>query len=125
MVRVGIAVLCLALFASCAPVPVAEVVARQWDDRQTEVFRRAYVVARRADGKSDAQITNEIMQIDIEWHIDLVLSDGDLMASTVPNQLETLDCDRYRNNPPKEADCRQKKADQRERLRQAQIRLLR
>jgi hypothetical protein len=125
MVRAMAGLLCITMLSACAPVPVAEVVARQWDDRQTEVFRRAYIVARRADGKSDAQITNEIMQIDIEWHIDLVLSDGDLMASTVPNQLETLDCGRYRNNPPKEADCRQLKADQRERLRQAQIRLLR
>lgn len=125
MVRAVVGVLCIALLASCAPVPVAEVVARQWDDRQTEVFRRAYIVSRRADGRSDAQITNEIMQIDIEWHIDLVLSEGDLMASTVPNQLETLDCARYRNFPPKEEKCKQTKAEQRERLRQAQIRLLR
>jgi hypothetical protein len=125
MVRGVAGLLCFSLFAGCAPVPVAEVVARQWDDRQTEVFRRAYIVARQADGRSDAQITNEIMQIDIEWHIDLVLSDGDLMASTVPNQLKTLDCGRYRNNPPKEAQCKQTKTEQRERLRQAQIRLLR
>ncbi len=80
------------LLLACIPVSMSHSLASPRDDEILTIVRRAYIVQRRADGKSDVQITDEIRVIDREWEINLVLSKGDLFASTRPGQLNTQNC---------------------------------
>jgi len=81
------------LASGCAEIAISDHIASQRDDEIVAMVRRAYIVQRRADGIHDEQIRSEIPKIDRNWHIDLVLSEGDLMASTSPNQLNDRNCE--------------------------------
>ena len=94
------------------------------DSYQIEVFRRAYIIQRRADGKPDSQIISEIRQIDQQWQIDLILSDGDLIASTKPYQLIRRDSCKTmtaRTSSRMSSECQDRRTAQRAKLRAAGI----
>ena len=54
---------------------------RQEEEEHDERLRSYYVALRRHDGATDEEIAAEIPELDRDWHVDLVLADGNLEAS--------------------------------------------
>ncbi len=114
------------LLGGCLPIIISHELAARGDAKIIETFRRAYIVQRQADGKTEDQIASEIAKIDRTWQIDLAVSGGDLMASTVPNQLNISGCSEEFDETrpaPNHKECKAKADEQKRLLQEAEITL--